>query len=470
MSKALTVGTPWRVIVLFAIPLLIGNVVQQLYQVADAWVVGRHLGVDALAAVGTTGALLFLLIGFAWGMTTGFAIPTAQAFGASDERGVRESVAAGTILTAGVSLLISVAAPLMARPVLELLRTPPELLDDAVLFAAVSFAGASTTMFFNYLAAIIRAMGDSRTPLFFLAASCLANIGLVVLFVQTLGLGLAGAAIATILAQAIAVVLCLIYVHVSIPLLHVRREDWRRGMDGLARHLRIGLPMGFQASIIAIGTLVVQLRLNLLGSQAVAAYTTATRVDGLAVAFLASLGLAVSTFVAQNYGAGHFDRIRTGVRQGTEISIALGIVLAILLIAIGNTVVRSFVGPGEEVVVAMAHEYLVANGLLYFLLGILFVTRGALQGSGNTLLPLFSGILELLFRVAVAIYLGQVFGFSGVIWGNPLAWVGACILLIPAWVMAQRAMPLGDSAEVLVEKSADMPFPADPNKEVAACA
>ncbi|HWV48694.1 MAG TPA: MATE family efflux transporter, partial [Microbacterium sp.] len=203
MSTSLTTGAPWRVILAFSVPLLIGNVVQQLYQFVDTIVVGRQLGVDALAAVGATGSLLFLLLGFAWGLTSGFAIPTAQAFGAGDARAVRRSVATGTILTGAMSIVLTVAAPLLAEPALAALRTPPELMDDAVVFAQVSFLGAAATMFFNYLAAIIRAIGDSRTPLWFLTLACVLNVGLVILMVGPLGWGVAGAALATVVAQAI---------------------------------------------------------------------------------------------------------------------------------------------------------------------------------------------------------------------------------------------------------------------------
>ena len=440
MSKTLTAGTPWRVILVFAIPLLIGNVVQQLYHVIDAMVVGQVLGVNALAAVGATGSLLFLLLGFAWGMTSGFAIPTAQAFGAKDFAAVKRSVAAGAVLTVLVSIVMTIGAPLIAEPLLVLMKTPPELLEDATTFAVISFLGAGGTMLFNFLAAIIRAIGDSKTPLWFLVIACLFNIVLVVAFVGWLGLGVAGAALATVLAQVFSVALCLVYVRRSVPALHISKADLRVSREELARHLHLGLPMGFQASIIAIGALAVQVRLNTLGSSAVAAYTTAARVDGLAVAFLASLGLAVATFAAQNYGAGEFDRIRVGVRQSIWISIGGGLALGLLLVAAGAPIVRSFVGDGAQDVVEMAHWFLVINGLMYWVLGLLFVTRNALQGLGQTLVPTMSGVFELVMRVVAAIILGGMFGFDGIVWSNPLAWIGAAVLLVPAWYSTRKAL------------------------------
>jgi len=458
MPKILTAGPPWRVILSFAVPLLVGNVVQQLYQVVDAIVVGRVLGVGALAAVGATGSLLFLLLGFAWGMTSGFAIPTAQAFGAGDAAAVRRSVATGTVLTAAASVLLTVLAPLLAAPALRLMQTPAELVPQATTFAVISFLGASTMMSFNFLAAILRAIGDSRTPLVFLTLSCLLNIALVVALVAGLGFGVGGAAFASVISQATSVGLCLVHVQRRVQVLHPHHDDWRVTRDDVARHLRIGLPMGFQASIIAIGALAVQVRLNSLGAEAVAAYTTAVRVDGLAVALLASLGLAVSTFVAQNYGAGRPDRIRLGVRQAAGMAVVGALLLAAVLITAGSSIIGLFVGPGEQQVVAMASFYLQANGACYLLLGVLFVLRGALQGLGDTFIPTLTGVIELAMRVGAAVVLGAAFGFSGVVWGNPLAWVGAVVVLVPAYLRAQRRLAAspapvaGPLPEVLVSE------------------
>lgn len=440
MATSLTTGRPWRVILAFSIPLLIGNVVQQLYQVVDTIVVGRELGVNSLAAVGATGSLLFLLLGFAWGMTSGFAIPTAQAFGARDHSAVRRSVATGTVLAAIASVIITIAGPLLAEPVLVLMQTPPELLAEAVLFTQISFLGGGATMFFNYFSAIIRAIGDSKTPLVFLTIACALNVVLVVVLVGPVGWGVAGAALATVVAQAISVLLCLAFVRRRMPALHVHRADWRITREDLADHLRLGLPMGFQASIIAIGTLVVQVALNMLGADAVAAYTTASRVDSLATALLASLGLAVSMYVAQNFGGRRPDRIRAGVKQATWMALIASLVLGAVLIAFGTHLVRLFVGDGSDEVVELAHLMLIINGATYMLLGVLFVMRGALQGLGQALIPTVTGIVELVMRVVAAVALGAVFGFGGVAASNPLAWIGAVVILIPAYMRAHRAL------------------------------
>ena len=440
MATSLTTGRPWRVILAFSIPLLLGNVVQQLYQFADAIVVGRHLGVTSLAAVGATGSLLFLLLGFAWGLTSGFAIPIAQAFGARDDAAVRRSVATGVLLSAITSVILTVGAPLLAGPILALLQTPLELMPEATIFTQISFLGASATMFFNYLSAIIRAIGDSKTPLVFLTIACALNVALVVLMVGPLEWGVGGAALATVVAQAVSVALCLEFVRRRLPMLHLRRTDWRVSGADIAEHLRLGLPMGFQASIIAIGTLTVQVALNTLGADAVAAYTTGSRVDSLAVALLSSLGLAVSMYAAQNHGGRRPDRIRRGVVEATWMAVGAGLVLGGLLIAFGAPMVRLFIGDGSDDVVDLAHRMLIINGCGYWALGMLFVLRGALQGLGHTLVPTATGVIELVMRVGAAVVLGALIGFDGVALSNPLAWVGAIILLVPAYVRAHRAL------------------------------
>lgn len=441
MATSLTTGRPWRVILAFSVPLLIGNVVQQLYQFADAIVVGRHLGVNSLAAVGATGSLLFLLLGFAWGVTSGFAIPTAQAFGARDAAGVRRSVAAGTVLTGILSIVLTIVAPLVSEPALRLMQTPPELLAEATVFTQISFLGSAAMMSFNYLAAIVRAIGDSRTPLIFLTIACVLNVGLVVLMVGPLGWGVAGAALATVVAQVVSVIMCLEFVRRRLPDLRISMADLRAVTKAdLAEHLRIGLPMGFQASIIAIGTLTVQVALNTLGADAVAAYTTGSRVDGLAVALLSSLGLAVSMYVAQNHGGKRPDRIRKGVVEATWMSIIAAVVLGALLVGFGTPMVRLFIGDGSDNVVDMASLMLVINGLSYSALAVLFVLRGALQGLGHTLIPTITGVVELVMRVGAAIILGAMLGFAGVALSNTLAWVGAAALLIPAYVKEHRRL------------------------------
>lgn len=323
---------------------------------------------------------------------------------------------------------------------LELLRTPENLLPEATTFAQVSFLGAGTMVFFNYLSAVVRAIGDSRTPLLFLTASCVLNVALVVLLVGPAGAGVGGAALATVISQGASVLACAWYLQRRVPVLVPHRADWRVAGADLLLQLRLGLPMGFQTSIIAIGTLAVQIRLNTLGSDAVAAYTAFSRVDGLAVALLQSLGLAVSMFVAQNLGGGRPDRIRQGVVQACWLATASAVVIGALLFVGGSSLVRLFVGDGSEDVVEMATLGLHINASLYVVLGVLFVLRGALQGLGRTGVPVMTGVIELGMRLGTAVVLGATFGWVGIVWCNPLAWVGAVALLVPAYLRAHRQL------------------------------
>lgn len=440
MTRNLTVGPPTRVIVLFTLPLLIGNLFQQFYLFADAAVVGRLIGVNALAAVGASGSLVFLLIGFTFGAAAGLAIPVAKAFGAGDQAALRRFVAAGVLVAGGVAVAITVAGSLGARPLLELMQTPPELIDDAALFLTVTCLGAGVTMAYNFLAAVIRALGDSRTPLVFLVIACVLNVALVALFIGVFQLGVEGAALATVLAQSVSVVLCLTLIARRMPQLRLRRTDWALRPGELSESARSGLTMGFQLSVIAIGAVVLQYAINGLGSDAVAAATAAMRVDQLAVAPLASFGLAMTTFVAQNRGARQWARIRTGVLRISLVTWLVSLGLGLVIITFGTAIVGLFVGEGEDAVVALAHQYLVVNGMLYPLLASLFVLRNAIQGLGSTGVPTVAGFMELVFRAAAAIFLVGQLGFAGVALAAPLAWVGALIPVVLAWSWHRREL------------------------------
>ncbi|KQR47445.1 MATE family efflux transporter [Microbacterium sp. Leaf161] len=438
MPRSLLVGTPWKGILAFATPLLLGNLFQQAYHFVDAIVVGRLLGVSALAAVGATSSLVFLLIGFAWGAASGFAIPAAQAFGSGDQARLRRSVAAGVSLTLFTSLVITILGPLVTKPALVLLQTPQSLLNDATTFAQITFLGGSLIMGSSYLAALVRAIGDSRTPLIFLALSSVINIALVFIAVGGIGLGIAGAALATIVSQGISVVLCLIYIRRRVPALQVGVADFRGVGASLWEHARLGLPMGFQSSIIAIGLLTVQVAVNGLGADAVAAYTAAGRVDGVAVAFLSSLGMATSVFAAQNLGAGRSERLHKGVAQSVVIAGAAAVVLGSVLVVGGAAIVSLFTGEGAEDVIRMAWIVLVVNGASYPVLAVLFIFRYTLQGLGQPLMPTLSGLAEVAARVIAAITLGSLMGYVGVALTSPIAWAAAVTLLIPAVLRARR--------------------------------
>ena len=437
MTTDLTTGPPLRLIMKFALPLLAGMVFQQLYHFADAIVVGRTLGMESLAAIGSSGGIMFLLLGFTVGMTNGFSIPVARTFGAGDFAGLRRAVAVGAVLSAIVSVALTIVGIPLSRQLLVWMATPDALLADASAFLAVTFAGCSAGVAFNFLSGIIRALGDSRTPLYFLAGSSVLNIGLVLALVLGTNLGVAGAALATVLAQLATVAACLALVLKRMPLLRPHREDWRLRREDVMEQLSLGLPMGFQMSIIAIGTLVLQYAINGLGSEAVASFTAGSRVEGLAMTPLQAFGIAIATYVAQNRGAGQWARIRKGVSQTAYLSLAVSVTVGVACIVWGKSMVRAFAGGDEhaDAIIDQAHILLVVSGLCFTSLGLLFVFRSALQGLGHSGVPTLSGVVELILRSAVALTLVGPLGFLGACIAAPAAWVGA---LIPLWISWEK--------------------------------
>ena len=453
MTKNLTVGPPLRLIILFTLPLLVGNLFQQLYAVTDAMVVGRLLGVDALAAVGASGSLQFLLFGFAMGASAGLAIPVARAFGAGDPAAVRRSVCTGILISAGIAVAITLIGTLGSTTLLTWMGTPPELMESATTFLTVLFSGAVATVAFNFLSSVIRALGDSRTPLLFLVVACVLNAGLVVLFIAVFKLGVGGAAAATLVAQALSVALCLALIARRMPELTLRRQDWRFSADELGESAKLGLTLGFQMSVIAIGAAVLQYGINQLGTEAVAAFTAAMRVDQVAVIPLATVGIGMSTYVAQNRGAGEWWRIRFGVFRASVLAVLLAFGLGAMITIFGTDLVRLFVGDGEDRVVAMAHQYLMVNGSLYGVLAVLFLLRNALQGLGVTAIPTIAGFMELLARSAVGLLLIDRIGFLGACLAAPLAWVAALVPVALAWYVHRRRLLNAEARlECLVER------------------
>lgn len=448
MAKSMTSGKPAKLILLFALPLIVGNVFQQFYSMADTIIVGRTIGVNALAAVGCTGSISFFVLGFVMGFTSGLAIITAQRFGAQDEEGIKTSFATSLLLGAAVSVLLTVAAIFLARPFLEILQTPPEIIDDAAAYITIIFWGIPASLLFNLASNMMRALGDSRTPLFFLIFTCCVNIALDFAFILVFHMGVAGAGVATILSQLLSGVLCMIYIMKKVPLLWVRKEHFRAGKQEIVRHLNIAFPMAFQMSIIAIGALILQFALNGLGAVSVAAYTAAQKIDSIATMPINSLGAAMSTYSAQNYGANKVERIRKGVFQCILMSVSFSIIMGLVNIFAGSKLAAIFVGSGETEVLSLARTYLSINGTFYFILALLFIYRFTLQGLGKGLVPTIAGVMELVMRTASALLLVKTFGFAGACMANPLAWLGALVPLAVAYYMIMHKM-LGKSERKL---------------------
>lgn len=438
MEKNMTIGNPAKLIFMFTLPLIAGNIVQQLYIVIDTLIVGRTLGINALAAVGSTGSLMFLMIGFLIGLTSGFSIVTGQRFGANDIRGVKNSVATCIILTAVCSVFLTVGGVFSARFLLEIMQTPPEIIEDAYNFLVIIYAGISATMMFNMMANLIRAIGDSKSPLWFLILASVLNVGLELLFILVLKMGIPGAALATVLAQTLAGILCFVYIAKKLPVLRVSKDDWNIKYKVIMQHLKIGLPMAFQAAIIALGAIIVQIALNGLGSEAIAAFAAAQKIDMIAIMPMMSFGMAMAAYTAQNYGANNIQRIKKGVNQCVLMSGFFSITIGIINILYGGFMASFFVGDGEIEVIKLAQTYLHISGLFYWILALLFIYRYTLQGLGQSLVPTIAGIMELFMRIFAALYMAKTFGFMGVCSASPLAWIGSAVPLIMAYYYSMK--------------------------------
>lgn len=429
----LTNGRPMKVIFLYTIPLLLGNFFQQFYSFIDTLIVGKTISVNALASVGATGGLTGLVIGFAQGMTSGLTILTARKYGAHDEAGVRKSFASGIMISLFIIVFFTVIALLVAYPLLIAMQTPKVLLHDSFIFLEIIFAGIFSFVGFDFLGNTMRALGDSRVPLFFLIVSTLLNILLELVFILYLHMGVAGAGLATVVAQTITFIVLYFYIRRHIPYLILSHKDFKIDMGEIKELLSISLPMRFQSSIIAIGSIILQFMLNTLGANAVAAYTVAGRVEQIATLPAFSFGLALVNYTAQNMGARKFDRILKGVKDGILVSVISSLVIGFLLILFGRSISHLFMNGSETNVLNLIQIYYYFNGSTYFILSILFIVRYTLQGLGNQKAPTIAGVAELLMRVFAGIVLIRFFGFYGAALANPLAWSGSVLVLVSTW-------------------------------------
>ena len=434
MIKDLTKGEPLKLILLFSIPLLIGNVFQQLYNIADLVIVGRLLGVEAFASVGAVAPLFFLIMFIIVGLTSGFTVITGQRFGAKDYAGVRNSVVISTILSLVATLFFTIVCSILMHPVLHLLNVPQNIYHNAYWYIEIVVLGLASTTLYNLLANIIRALGDSKTPLYFLIIASVANIFLALFFIQILKLGVAGSAIAVVLSQGISVILCLFFVKKKFPILHLKKQDWLIKFNddfykSASEHLKVGIPMSLQFSIIGLGVIVIQSVCNTFGSSVIAAVTAALRIEQIATLPMISFGVALATFVAQNFGAKKFRRIRTGVIRTSLLSVFLSVLMAIIMRFWGADIIKEFIGSATVQVIEIAHQYLLISTFFYIFLSQIFIYRNALQGMGEVIFPLAASVAELLMRAFAAVYLAIKFGYIGMFYSGPIAWVSACFIL-----------------------------------------
>lgn len=449
--RDLTTGTPAKLIFIFTIPLLVGNIFQQFYNMVDMIIVGQIIGKEALAAVGATGSITFLIIGFAQGLTAGLSIITAQRFGAQDYRGVKRSFAVSIVISLVVTTILTILSLAFLRPLLLVMQTPPEILEQAQEFISVILGGMFASMAFNLLSNMVRALGDSRTPLFFLIFAVIINVVLDLVFIINFKMGVAGAGYATVIAQIAASVMCFIYIKKKIPLLQLTKSDFQFDKKNIRVHLNAGLPMAFQSSIIAIGAVILQSALNSLGTDVVAAQAAAGRIDQFATQPMMSFGVTMATFTAQNFGAKKYGRILTGVKQCLIMSCSFSIVAGAIVVLFGKQFVRLFVNTSEVEVFHLAQIYFNIASSMYWILAILFILRYTLQGLGQTKIPTIAGVMELIMRSFAAIVLTHYFQYPGAAAASPLAWIGSVIVLLYSYFKAIKELKRLDAQQQLVE-------------------
>ncbi len=441
--KDMTRGSPWRLIILFALPLMLGNVFQQLYTLVDTAVVGRYVGVEALASLGAADWLNWMVLGIPAGFAQGFSILMSQHFGAGDRDGLRRSVAQSIELSAAIAVVTLAVSQALLEPMLRLLGTPDNVLPGSLLYLRIYFSGIPITMAFNLLSSMLRALGDGRTPLKAMIVAALLNVGLDLLFTIAFGWGVAGVAIATVMAQCVAMLYCL-RVTLRLGELKLSRAHFEVKRDMMAQLMRLGAPVALQNTIISVGGLCVQYVVNGFGFMFIAGFTTTNKLYGLLEMAAVSFGYAISTYTGQNLGARNYTRIRRGVRASVKMSLITSVAIGATMLLLGRMILAQFVsGNPDEVaqVLDIAYTYLTVMASCLPILYLLYVYRSAQQGMGDTVIPMISGAVELIMRVGAALLLPMLIGPSGIYVAEVAAWTGAAVLLILAYYKKARAFP-----------------------------
>lgn len=437
MERDMTVGKPGKIILNFTIPIFIGNIFQQLYSMVDTVIVGKFVGNEALAAVGSCGTLMFLILGFLMGLTAGFTVVTAQHFGAGNMRAMRQSVASASVLSAVISVLMTVLSMSFMKQILHLMHTPEDIYGEAYSYIMIICGGIVAQVLYNLLASILRALGNSKIPLYFLILAALLNIVLDLVFIIVFHLGAAGAAWATVISQGISGILCLFYIIKAVPELYLKREDWHMNWNLAGWQMKIGLPMAFQYSITAIGTIMVQTALNTLGSLAVASFAAATKIEQVVTQAYVAMGTTMATYCAQNTGAKKIDRVRQGFRSATIMGSIYAVVTGAVLILGGKYLTILFVKDNLTQVMGMVDIYLRCVSIMFIPLLVVNVYRNGIQGMGFGLLPMMAGIAELIGRGVMAIISGKIGSYTVACMASPAAWIlaGGLLLVMYFYIM-----------------------------------
>ena len=434
-TKDMTRGNPRQMIISFAIPLMLGNVFQQMYTVMDSVIVGRGIGVEALAALGTSDWLSFTAIGGITGIAQGFSVLIAQRFGAKDEKGMKKTVAMSVWTGAGVTLLFMALFLGNLKILLNFLRVPENIWQSAYNYLFILLVGLVATALYNISSGILRAMGDSKTPLKAMVTAAVTNIVLDLIFVMVFHWGVEGAGIATVLAQFCSGGICCIQLK-KYGVWKMSKEDWKYDFCVVKKLLGLGLPVAFQNIIIGFGGIAIQYVINGFGFLYVAGFTATNKLYGLFELAAVSLGYATSSFVGQNLGAGEYQRIKDGVKISAQLSVVIALAVGAVLLIFGHEILGIFISPTEkqaEEVLKIAYNYLAVMGATLIILYLLHIYRYALQGMGDTVIPMFSGIAEMIMRISIAFFLPFVMGKEGIYFAETGAWLGAMILLIVAY-------------------------------------
>ena len=439
-SREMTAGPALPLIFNFTMPLLLGNLLQQAYSLIDAAIVGKFLGINPLAAVGASSSVIFLILGFCNGCSCGFGIPVAQKFGARDYGMMRRYVSVSLQISVVISTFIAVITSVFCSDILRIMRTPDVIFEDAYIYLLVTFIGVPFTFLYNLLASIIRALGDSKTPFWFLLFSAVLNILLDLFCILVLDWGVMGAAVATVFSQAISSGLCYMYMYRHFEILKGERVERKFEMRLANNLLAIGVPMGLQFSITAIGSIMLQSANNALGTACVAAFTTAMRIKMFFICPFESLGIAMATYCGQNYGAGKPRRIWEGIKASGWMMIVYAVATFVILILGSKELAMLFVDTSETEIISATELFLHVSAYFFPMLGLLCILRYSIQGAGFTNLAMLSGVSEMIARALVSIDAVPVWGYLAVCYGDPAAWVAANIFLVPAFIYVYQKL------------------------------
>jgi len=444
-TREMTTGRPLPQILTFAVPLLLGNLLQQTYSLVDAAIVGKFLGINALASVGASSSVIFLILGFCNGCCGGFGIPVAQKFGARDYSTMRSYVSVSLQLAVVMSVAIALVTSILCGNILTMMSTPQNIFHDAYLYLLITFIGVPFTFFYNLLSSIIRALGDSKTPFWFLLFSTALNILLDLFCILILGWGVAGAAIATVLSQGVSAILCYGYMNRKFTILKGTPQEKKFQWSFARTLLYIGVPMGLQFSITAIGSIMLQSANNALGTACVAAFTAAMRIKMFCMTPLESLGIAMATYSGQNYGAGKPERIWQGIKASSLLMVSYSAIMFVILFLGARTFALLFVDPSESLILDNTALFLHISVSFFPILGLLCILRYTIQGIGYTNLAMFSGVSEMIARILVSIFAVPAFGYTAVCFGDPTAWIAANMFLMPAFAWVYRRIRIRKS-------------------------